>query len=48
MVHILVEKELENNKDYPLSWFESFEHAIFFPMVLRFEHINFAINGKYS
>jgi hypothetical protein len=48
MVHILVEKEFEKNKDYPFSRFESFEHAIFFCFVLRFKHIKFSINEKYS
>jgi hypothetical protein len=48
MVHILVEKEFEKNKGYPFSRFESFEHAILFIFVSRFEHVNFAINEKYS
>jgi hypothetical protein len=39
---------LKKNKDCPFSRFECFEHAIFFIFVSNFEHVNFAINGKYS
>jgi len=41
-------KKFEKYKDCPLLKFESFEHAIFFCFVSRFEHVNFAINEKYS
>jgi hypothetical protein len=38
----------EKNKDWPLSRFECFKHAIIYLFVSNFEHVNFAINGKYS
>jgi hypothetical protein len=38
----------EKNKDCPLSRFECFEHVIFFGFVSNFEHVNIAINEKYS
>jgi len=38
----------EKNKNYPLSRFECFEHVKKKLFVSRFEHVNFAINGKYS
>jgi hypothetical protein len=37
----------EKNKDCPLSRFECFEHAKTFFICVNFEHVNFAINGKY-
>jgi hypothetical protein len=40
--------KFEKNKDYPLSRFERFEHAIIFLICVKFEHVSFAINGKYS
>ncbi len=45
----MVRKKMsEKIKDYPLLKFKCFEHAIFLLFVSSFEHINFAINGKYS
>jgi hypothetical protein len=38
----------EKNKDCPLSRFECFEHVKYCLFVSSFEHVNFAINTKYS
>jgi hypothetical protein len=46
--HLVRKKMSEKIKDYPLLKFKCFEHAIFLLFVSSFEHINFAINGKYS
>jgi hypothetical protein len=47
--HLVKKKTFEKNKDYPFSKFECFEHAkTFLNFVSSFEHINFAINEKYS
>ncbi len=46
--HLGKKKDVWKNKDYPLFKFECFEHAKIFWFVSSFEHINFAINGKYS
>jgi len=40
--------DFSKNKDCSLLMFECFEHAILFWFVSSFEHLNFAINGKYS
>jgi hypothetical protein len=41
-------KHLKKNKDCPLSRFECFGHAKTVWFVSSFEHVNFAINEKYS
>ncbi len=38
----------EKNKNCPLSRFECFEHVKKIKFVSSFEHVNFAINGRYS
>jgi len=48
MVHIGRKKTFQENENCPFSRFEHFEHAKRFLFVLNFEHVNFAINGKYS
>jgi hypothetical protein len=45
---ILKRMNLKNGKDCPFLRFECFEHAKHFLFVSSFEHINFAINEKYS
>jgi hypothetical protein len=41
-------KTFEKKKDHPLSRLDCFEYANFKKIVPSFEHVNFAINGKYS
>jgi hypothetical protein len=46
--HLVKKMTFEKNKDCPLSRFECFEHAKKNLFVSSFEHVNFAINEKYS
>jgi hypothetical protein len=46
--NLVKKKTYEKNKEYPLSRFKCFEHAIKKKIVSKFEHVNFAINEKYS
>jgi hypothetical protein len=46
--HLVEKKDVKKKKDYPFSRFECFKHAIFLLFVSTFEHVKFAINGKYS
>jgi hypothetical protein len=46
--HLVQNKnEFDKSFDCPLLKFKCFQHAIFFLFVSNFEHVNFAINGKY-
>jgi len=45
--HLEEKKTFEKNKDYALSRFKCFEHAKKKRFMSSFEHVNFAINGKY-
>jgi hypothetical protein len=46
--HLVEKMTFKKKKDYRLSKFECFEHVIYFLFVSSFEHVNFAINEKYS
>jgi uncharacterized protein (DUF2461 family) len=46
--HLVEKMMFKTNKDYPLSKFERFEHATKKKIVSSIEHVNFAINKKYS
>jgi hypothetical protein len=47
-VHLAEKMTFEKNKDCLLLRFECFGHAKTFLICVKFEQVNFTINGKYS
>jgi hypothetical protein len=46
--HLVEKRTFGKNKDCPFLRFGCFEHANIFLFVSSFEHVKFAINGKYT